>query len=172
MSTCPLCREESLSPLPLEFLTAMRSDGLVLNEPLRKDSCSKCGVLIGRNTDPGYPYKRTDGTGPQDLRRHTCIANGILREIEALSLAGPILEVGAANFQTALHLARALPDIAITALEPYPENVPSTNEITIFTSPLGEAPVVGEFTLVYANHVLARIMHAGLADVAQAVEIA
>ena len=137
----------------------MRSDGIVLKEPLRKDGCSNCGALIGRNIDPGLPYRRTDGTSPRELQRHSLIASGILTEIERLNPKGPVLEVGAASFQTALSLARALPEWDISAMEPSPERIPNTNDIRIFLTSLDEASFDRPFGLIYANHVLEHVPH-------------
>jgi SAM-dependent methyltransferase len=65
--------------------------------------------------------------------------------------------LGAANFQTALNLAEALPDVQITALEPSPESVPQSPRLNIQIGTLENAAFSTSFSLVYANHVLEHI---------------
>ncbi|WP_170831318.1 class I SAM-dependent methyltransferase [Jannaschia faecimaris] len=146
-----------MTQFPVGLKRALRSDGLILDEPLRKDSCADCSALIGRNVDIEVPYRRSDGTSPREIARHAGIAKGLQAEIAALGASGPILELGAANFQTSLHLAHAMPDAQITALEPSPESLPQTSEIDIRVGTLADVSFATPFAVVYANHVLEHI---------------
>lgn len=135
----------------------MRSDGLVLDEPLAKDSCGACGALVGRNTQPDAPYRRTDGHAPGDIARHARIADGLAAEVVRMGLQGPALEIGAASFQTALHLAARLPHWKVVAVEPEPEHVPDTSDIEIHIAAFEGQIWPERFGLVYSNHVLEHV---------------
>jgi SAM-dependent methyltransferase len=170
MVLCPLCRQADLAPLPLYLPQAMRSDGLILPEPLRKDACPACGALIGRNTQPVHPYKRSDGQGAGDIARHARVAQGLAAQMARLDVRGPVLEVGAASFQTALHLARAYPDLRIVAVEPEPESLPDTTGIEVHLAPFEHLHWQETFGLIYSNHVMehvpdTRALLAGIAQV-------
>ena len=143
--------------LPIHLPQAMRSDGLVLSEPLRKDSCTACGALIGRNTQTVHPYKRSDGQSDADIARHAKVALGLSQQIARLQLRGPVLEVGAASFQTALHLARTHPDLRIVALEPEPESMPDTTGIEVHVTPFEHFESSDDFGLIYSNHVMEHV---------------
>ena len=154
---CPLCRSTSVSQFPIGLHRALRSDGIILDEPLNKDSCADCGALIGRNSDYETRYYRSDGTSPRELERHIGIARGLKSEFTSLRISGPILEVGAANFQTAIYLARSMPNVQVTALEPSPESLPQTSEIEVQLCGLENFSVIKPFAAIYANHVLEHI---------------
>lgn len=157
MRQCPLCSAQAVERFPTGLSRAMRSDGIILNEPLLKDACHNCGGLIGCNADPGMPYRRSDGTAPDEIARHEKIGSGLLAEIMALGCSGPILEVGAASFQTALHIANALPDSRVAALEPYPESLPDTDALDIHLVALKDAAFDHRFAVIYANHVMEHV---------------
>lgn len=157
MTVCPLCGSEGLTALPVHLGRAMRSDGLVLEEPLRKLSCPGCGALIGRNTDTGSAYFRSNGQSRAEIGRHERVAEGLQTLIRQLGVPGPVLEVGAANFQTAMALARRLPDRRVTALEPSPEKIPDTPGIDVHIGTLDTLDQGLRFAVIYANHVLEHI---------------
>lgn len=156
-SQCPLCRAGSLQPFQIFLQRAMRSDGLIVDEPLAKDNCNACGALVGRNTQPKAPYRRTEGLASSEIARHARIAQGLRDEILRRGIGGPILELGAASFQTALHLAKDLPDWPIVAVEPEPEHVPNTANVEIHVGTLADLHQPRSFGLVYSNHVLEHV---------------
>lgn len=143
--------------LPIRLSRAMRSDGLIIEEPLQKWACGACGAMQGENTQPLAPYRRSNGQAPGDIARHARVADGLIAEIARLELRGPALEVGAASFQTALHLAERLPDWRIVAVEPEPELLPVTTAVEIHVGPFEALQWRERFGLVYSNHVLEHI---------------
>lgn len=155
--TCPLCRAAPLETLEIGLPAAMRSDGLILPERLCKRSCPACGALIGCNSALPAAYRRSDGQAPQERARHARIAEGLAAQIARLKADGPILEIGAASFETALQLARLLPDAPITAVEPAPEHLPRTDAIRIHAGPLETLVPDAPFRLIYSNHVLEHV---------------
>ena len=157
MTRCPLCLAEGLRPLPIALPAAMRSDGLILDEPLAKLSCDGCGALIGANSQPSDPYRRSDGQAPGDIARHARVAEGVAAQIARLGLRGPVLEVGAASFQTARHLAAALPGWRIVAVEPQPETPPEVPGVEVHVAPFESLSFDAPFGVIYSNHVLEHV---------------
>lgn len=158
MTTCPFCGSPRLSDLPLSLPQALRSDGFVIDEPLSKRNCPDCGVLTGQNSDPGHAYQRSNGIAPNEIARHDRIAKGLDTLLTDLGVHGPeILEVGAANFHTALALGHLRPAARITALEPSPELVPDTDLIKLHICGFEDFPTDRLFEVIYSNHVLEHI---------------
>mgnify|MGYP006207789343 CR=1 FL=1 len=75
------------------------------------------------------------------MKRHQAVANGIANLLETSSNQSilstlcksdaRVLEIGGANFATALALKKLKPHLQITSIEPSPEQVPETNDIDI-----------------------------------------
>jgi SAM-dependent methyltransferase len=157
MTRCPLCNEAELRPLPIGLTRSMRSDGLILEEPLRKLACQACGALIGANSSPERPYRRSNGKAPSDIARHARVAEGIKAQIKRLGLSGPVLEIGAASFETAIHLAALSPEMRVVAIEPEPESVPPQTTIEIHLGAFDDYAVSEPFGTIYSNHVLEHV---------------
>jgi SAM-dependent methyltransferase len=137
----------------------MRSDGLILQESLKKVHCQNCGTLIGRNSQPQTPYLRSDGSSIFDLRRHHSVANGISRLIKKyeLSSAPEVLEIGAANFETSLHLKTLNPKAKITAIENSPERILSSSVISIVIGDFSSYNFRTSFDVIFSNQVIEHI---------------
>lgn len=135
----------------------MRSDGIILDEPLRKDECPHCGGAVGSFTDVAAAYRRSNGMSPFDVARHHSIAEGIVDIARRYSIFGPILEVGAASFQTAIEVARQFPDSRTVAIDPSPEVVPETDLLDCRTCRLEDADFQCSFGFIYSNHVLEHV---------------
>ena len=130
---------------------------MILDEPLRKLTCEACGALIGANSRSVQPYRRSDGRALGDILRHARIAEGIKHQIERLGLSGPVLEVGAASFETAIQLANLRPDLLVVAIEPEPESLPSETTIEMHFGTFEEMNFTELFGVIYSNHVLEHV---------------
>ena len=153
---CGACHNTELLKLSLEIPQSMRSDGLILNEPLSKFHCPKCGMLNGTNTQPSNRYLRSTGTSVFDLKRHMNVAQGISKLLRKYNIGNKanILEIGASNFQTSLSIKQLNNSFSVTAIEPSPEQTPNTNEIEIVIEDYmtWKAPI--KFDAIFSNQVI------------------
>jgi SAM-dependent methyltransferase len=155
-SHCPVCDNPDLIALEFPSTRCMRSDGLLISEPLMKHHCSNCGTLIGKNSQPEVRYQRSLGKSPYDHTRHKIVADGIARCIEkqATTVNLKVLEVGAANFQTAIHLKKIMPEYLVSALERHPEHIPDASEISIIVDDFFNYEVSELYDVVFSNQVI------------------
>jgi hypothetical protein len=74
----------------------MRSDGVVIEEPLVKFLCDNCGLAICANKRSDDAYSRSDGTSTYELDRHRAVAAGVKKIIDlySSSINGRLLEIG------------------------------------------------------------------------------
>lgn len=153
---CPVCESLNIIPIPVAMPQAMRSDGLIIPEPLLKSHCLACGLLVGSNQPLKNPYHRSDGRSTHDLKRHQAVARGIRAIMVHYSFRqdSAILEVGAASFASSLHLSQLLNNSKITALEPSPEQIPETRDIRIVINDFQKHPFTEPFDLIFSNQVI------------------
>lgn len=156
---CSVCGGATTELIDVGMPNSMRSDGLVIREPLKKYHCFSCGCLIGRNFQPFVPYFRSNGSSVFDLIRHRAVANGIAKLIETLGLgnAVKVLEVGAASFQTSLQLKETNNNLAITAVEPSPECQPHCNSINIVIADFLSHQFDEKFDVIFSNQVIEHV---------------
>jgi SAM-dependent methyltransferase len=153
---CPFCNHSKLTALPSPKEQCMRSDSLIVHEPLIKIGCLNCGVLLGRNSQSDTRYQRSLGNSPFDFERHKKVATGLVHCFEQLSGKEDlkILEIGAANFHTALVLKQLKPNYYVTALERHPESTPETNDIFVVEKDFFEFNTNQKFNICYSNQVI------------------
>lgn len=153
---CPICLGGKLIKLDFPLKQSMRSDGFIIGEPLIKHHCPDCGLLIGGNGQGEPRYLRSNGDSPFDLARHQNVAEGLSRLIDGVKHKQrlTIIEVGAANFQTALSLKKINPDYSISALEPHPETLPESNEISTIIKDFLQLEEDDKFDICYSNQVI------------------
>nr|BFD31219.1 hypothetical protein GTC16762_08370 [Pigmentibacter ruber] len=154
---CRICENRELIPLHLETNTSMRSDGLLINEPLRKFHCSNCGALNGENSQPNDRYLRTNGKSNFDLLRHERIAQGLVSFFNNqlfIPEESEILEIGAANFQTSINLKKYFPHYSVSALERHPESIPELTKINIIIDDFYKWDPKKKFNISFSNHVI------------------
>lgn len=165
--SCSICQSNNTASITTSMTYAMRSDGLLLNEPLAKVHCFNCGVLLGRNNQPEQAYLRSSGNSEFDLKRHQAVANGIANLLETSSKQSilstlcksdaRVLEIGGANFATALALKKLKPHLQITSIEPSPEQVPETNDIDIIIDTFSTKHFKHKFDIIFSNNVIEHI---------------
>lgn len=138
---------------------AMRSDGLILNERLRKYQCLNCGVLLGKNNQFSKPYLRSSGNSVFDEKRHYAVAVGISELLSKLNLRieANVLEIGGANFATSIELKKLHPRFNISNIEQSPERIPQNAEINIVIENFLDYFFDKKFDVIFSNNVLEHI---------------
>ena len=156
---CGVCGSSNIIQLCSETSQSLRSDGLILQESLKKFHCASCGTASGRNRQPHTPYLRSDGSSIFDLRRHHSVACGISEIIEEHepSESPKVLEVGAASFETSLCLKELKPKASITAIENSPERVVSSAAIDIVFDDFSSHNFHVFFDVIFSNNVVEHI---------------
>jgi SAM-dependent methyltransferase len=153
---CRFCNSSQVTQLPSPCQQSMRSDGLILSEPLLKFNCLNCGTILGKNSQSERKYQRSNGNSRFCLDRHKKVATGLLTCFESLSkkIDLKIIEIGAANFYTSLTLKNLKPSYEITALERHPENIPITHDIEIVEEDFFKYQPNRKFDLCFSNQVI------------------
>jgi SAM-dependent methyltransferase len=156
---CPLCGFNSIEKLSISLQNSMRSDGVLIDEPLLKFHCNSCQAIIGGNRQPHLPYKRSNGTSEFEFQRHRKVAHGIgdivKRNLESSTLN--ILEIGGANFITSQVLKQIYPKYNIVSIEPNPEDLKPSAEIEVHFLDFFSFKSRSNFDVIYSNQVLEHI---------------
>lgn len=156
---CGVCGGFDTIQLCADTTRSMRSDGLVLQESLKKFHCKSCGTVSGKNKQPRIPYLRSNGSSIFDIRRHYSVADGISKIMEKYESAESpkVLEVGAASFETSLRLKELNPKAKIAAIENSPERAISSGAIDIIIDDFLSHDFHVLFDVIFSNHVVEHI---------------
>lgn len=161
MHYCPLCLSKEIVLITTSMPFSMRSDGLILNESLKKYHCFACGGMTGDNTQNSAPYRRTNGKSSYDIKRHEAIAIGISKLISSLTneKSPNILEIGGASFETASQLKKLNDNYKIYALEPHPENdsYKSIKNINTLITSIEKFETKIKYDFIFSNNVIEHI---------------
>jgi 2-polyprenyl-3-methyl-5-hydroxy-6-metoxy-1,4-benzoquinol methylase len=139
----------------------MRSDGIILHEPLGKFLCNVCGLAIGANLQPDDLYSRSDGLSRYEHKRNRAIATGVARLIGKYtgSQSGSLLEVGAASFQTTAILAALLDRWEVFGIDSSPEiQADAIAPVTSIVSDYSTYHFNREFDAVFSNNVIEHVV--------------
>lgn len=158
---CPACLSiEAFRSYTSTLPRSMRSDGVVIEEPLVKFLCDNCGLAIGANKRSDDAYARSDGTSTYELDRHRAVAAGVKKiiDLNSSSINGRLLEIGAASFRTTDLLSALLDGWEIIGIDSSPEIRHDTNNK--FTRVVGDYatyPFDLGFDVVFSNNVIEHI---------------
>jgi len=153
---CPCCASKKLEILDIKLKRAMRSDGLIINEVLKKSQCPQCGLLIGNNSNSKKQYLRSDGKSNGEKERNKKIAISIEQVIKNIQKKPRLnlLEIGGGSFRTSIELKKNNTKFNITSIEPNPENNPKTKSIKFIFQKFEKVNFKNKYDVCYSAFVL------------------
>lgn len=156
---CPCCSNKNLEILDIKLKHAMRSDGLIINEALKKSQCYQCGLLIGLNSNSKIQYLRSDGKSNGEKKRSKYIASSIEQIIKKIQKKPNLnlIEIGGGSFRTSIELKNNNKNYSITSIEPNPENFPKTKAINLVFDKFEKVNLNNKYDVCYSAFVLEHV---------------
>lgn len=167
---CPLCGAREWRPLDNILPDrSVRTDGGIVNAPLNKFHCEKCGLahrptteqsLTELYTDSYQLYTNRPGAEQFDSRRYVNLATGMLDAWGRGDPPGRILEIGCGDGSLLQAIQSRWPAAECLGVEPSSSAVESARrrELNVLQGVIGDdLPAVvaaGGFDLIYTVHVI------------------
>lgn len=160
-NSCPICNSYSTVALEFNANGSMRSDGVVLDDPLTKFHCFNCGAVVGKSLTNKSPYHRSSGSSIFERQRHRNVAQGLINTLRDPPVSATpdadLLEIGAGGFQTASIIKNLVPGFSVSAIEECPESPVIPEEIQAVVADFFCWQTDRKFDVCYSNNVIEHI---------------